>query len=161
MSFYIVKPSHIVISLTYVGCLAFLPIIMFITGAFWYGVIFLIIWLFSFLGMLYQCLFRKIYISDCGVKYKTLFKSYEMTWDEIKIVGIGYIPIKAPGRKPWIYFSDQPVSIPMLSPRSFNKKFYMVSFRQKIIDEIKKHWDMGIDGFDFTTDFEVRMKKKI
>jgi hypothetical protein len=150
MSFFVVRPSHTVLALLYFGSMIILPVILLRNGLLGYGFIFFVLWFAAFFGMVHHCLFRKIIVSAYGIKYKTLFKSYEMTWQEIKRIGLGYIPFKTPGRKPWIYFSDVPVSMPMLTARSINKKFFMISYRQKIIDEVRKYWDYGIDGLDFT-----------
>lgn len=131
-----------------------LPIYCFILGELWYGLIFLAVWLLAFGGMVIQCLIKKVEIEKTGVKFTSLVKRYEMSWDEIKIIGIGFIPIKAPGRQPWIYFAADGVSMPMLNAKMINSKFFMVSYRKKIEDVIRIYWTGNIDGLDAISNFE-------
>jgi hypothetical protein len=107
-----------------------------------------------------HCFTKTIEIDRNGVNYKTFLKCFEMTWDEIKIIGIGYVPIKAPGRKPWLYFAADGISMPMLNAKMINSKFFMVSYRKEIEEEIRKYWSGDIDGLDGISDFEKRIKTK-
>ena len=86
-----------------------------------------------------------------------------MSWDEIKIVGIGYMPIKQPGRPKMIYFSADGISCPILYGRVVDKSFYMINYRKMIVEEIRKYWLKEIDGLESKSDFEKRsnMKKKL
>jgi len=156
----IVKPQVASIALIFTGIGIGLPILCFLFGELWYGLIFLVVWLWGFGGALIQCLVKKVVIGDRGVEYISLIRHYEMSWADIKIIGIGYIPIKAPGRQPWIYFAADGISCPMLNARMINEKFFMVSYRYEIVIEIKKYWQNEIDGLYSESDFEKRVNKK-
>lgn len=160
MKFSMVKPSIAVMSLLFIGVMLIVPIYILYLGELLYGVIFLAVWLFTFGGMFIQCILKKIEIGEKGVKFTSLTKKYEMSWNEIRIIGIGFIPIKAPGKQPWIYFSADGLSTPMLSGNLINDKFFIVSYRKKIEDAIRMYWTDNIDGLDNTSDFEKRMNTK-
>jgi len=160
MTFRVVKPGFTVLFMIVFGATIVLPVIMFLWTSVWYGLFFLAIWAMGYALIINQCLIKRIEIDKSGVAYKTLTKNYKMSWDEIKIVGFGYLPIKAPGAKPWIYFAADGVSCPVLNAAMVNDKYFMVNYRQKIVDEIRKYWLKEIDGLDSESDFEKRFKPK-
>jgi hypothetical protein len=73
---------------------------------------------------------------------------YEMCWEEIKSIGIGYYPIRGQGRQPWIYFSADSIFCPVLNPKMVHEKFFMVQYRTEIIDIIRVHWRGDIAGIN-------------
>ena len=160
MKFRIVKPRTAIMVLLFFGAMVILPVLFFVMGELGYGFIFLAVWLASFGILVEQCLVKRIEIRESGVRYITLFKSYEMSWEKIKIVGIGYVPMKMPGRKPWIYFAADGISMPMLFANMVGSEFFMVSYCKKVEDAIRMYWTENIDGLDDISDFEKRSDTK-
>lgn len=154
MKFRVVRPDIAIVSLLFISSCSILPIFCLVIGELWYGVLFLAVWLFAFGGMVVQCVVKKIEIGMEGVQYFTLKKRYEMRWEEVKIIGIGYIPMRAPGKQPWIYFAADGISMPMLNSKMVNDKFFMVSYRKKIEESIRMYWAGNIDGLDSVSEFE-------
>ena len=147
MVFRVVKGKIAVFAITFVGVGSAMPIFTFMWGYYLEGILYSFIWLIAFIGMIEQCLVKRIIIDSDGIRYVTLFKQYKMAWSEISIIGIGYVPIKAPGRPAWIYFSAiDRYHIPYLSPRSVGEGYFMVHRRQSVIDEVLKYWSGGIMG---------------
>jgi ABC-type nickel/cobalt efflux system permease component RcnA len=146
MSFSIIKPKYAVIAITFLSTLGFAHIVTLINEFSWIVFTSFVIWIFVFIWMLYRCLFKKIILDEHGVRYKDFRKCYEMAWDEVKIVAIGYIPMKAPGRPAWIYFAADGVYCPMLSARGVNDKFFMVHYRRKVEHAIRLYWKSDIHG---------------
>ena len=93
-----------------------------------------------------QCLVKRIVICASGVEYKSLTKRYKMSWNEIKIVGVGYTPLKRPGSPQWVYFSAHDVSLPLLNTGLIGEKYFMLHSRKSLISEIEKYWSEKIDG---------------
>ena len=160
MKFILLHPSIAIFGLIIFGLGSLLPIWLIIEGVSGYGLIILLITICGYGVIIHETLVKKVVIDEYGVKYITLRKRYEMTWDEIKIVGIGYIPIKTPGRKPWVYFAANGISFPMLHAKMINEKFFMVGYRKKVEDEIRKYWTQKIDGLDDISEFEKLHKPK-
>jgi len=163
MSFKMVKPSHSVLALLFFGLGLILPIALLLSGEILSGIAFLILFLSVLSAMIERCLFRNIKICEKGITYIRLNKQNFMGWDEIKIVGIGYIPIKAPGKNPWLYFATDGVSCPMLNGRMVNEKFFMVSYRKSVEVAVRLYWKNDIDGLDGKSDFEKHsgIKRKL
>jgi len=149
-----IKPRIAILALTFFGVGIFLPILGVVMRELWYALFFLLIWLFGFVPMVIQCLVKRIVIDASGVEYITLTKRYKMSWDEIQMVGVGYVPLKRPGSPRWIYFSAIDVSLPLLSAGIINDKYFMVHSRETLIDEIKKYWSREIDGLNAESEFE-------
>ena len=152
MTFRMVKHSIAVIALAYFGIAFVVSVLIvyfnFIDSMIIVECVLLLLGLCAFAGTIHQCLIKRIVIGETGVEYFTLTKHYTMSWAEIKIIGIGYIPIKAPGRPPWVYFAADGIACAMLNAGSINDKYFMVHYRQAIVDEIKKYWSGEILGLD-------------
>ena len=148
IKFTVVSPKNRLLALIFIGGALIFPVNL-LRISILHGSFFLVLWggIFFF-SVIHQCFIKSIEISSKGVRYSTLFKTMEMTWDEIAIIGIGYVPIKGPGKKPWIYFSGDRVAISTLTPRLVNERFYIMNYRQSVIDEIRKYWQNNIVGLD-------------
>jgi len=155
-----IKPSMTIICLSFFGSGITLPIMGFVLGELWSATFFLIIWLWCIGLMANHCLINRIILDESGIEFISFTKRYKMRWDEIKIIGIGYIPLKQVGRPPWIYFAANGVSYPLLSAEMRNDKFFMVHYRKAIVDEIKKYWSKEIDGLNSESEFERRNKPR-
>jgi hypothetical protein len=143
-----VKPKIAILSLLFYGIMIILPAFLFYIGELLAGFVAMATWVFVFGGMIIQCVVKRVEIGEEGVKYITTSSSYKMRWDEIKTIGIGYIPYRAPGRPPWIYFSAEDSFMPMLSANLVNSKFFIVHYRKELECAIKLHWKKGIVGLD-------------
>ena len=150
MRFLVVKPAYGVMALIIIGILFLtLPVLMLINGFFLAGSLFLILWAFVFFfGVIHNCFIKSIIINAEGVRYITLFKSFEMKWKDIELIGIGFVPIKKPGAKPWIYFSSDKVALSTLTSNMISDRFLMINYRKNVIDEIKKYWASEITGLE-------------
>jgi len=95
-----VKPSITIICLVFLGSGIILPVMGFVTNHLWFATLSLIIWLWGFGGMAIHCLINRIILDESGIEYMSFTKRYKMSWDEINIIGIGYIPMKQVGRPP-------------------------------------------------------------
>ena len=149
MRFLVVKPTYGIITSIFIGISIALPIIMLINGFTLVGLLFLILWAFVFFfGVIHNCFIKSIVINAEAVSYITLFNKLELKWKDIEIVGIGYVPIKKPGAKPWIYFSADKVAISALTPSMTNSRFFMMNYRKDVIDVIKRYWPNDINGLE-------------
>lgn len=150
MKFLVVKPEYGVMALIIFGMFFLaLPVLMLINGFLLVGLLFLILWAFVFFfGVIHNCFIKSIVINAEGVRYITLFKSFEMKWKDIELIGIGFVPIKKPGAKPWIYFSADKVALSTLTSNMINDRFFMMNYRKNAIDVIKKYWASEITGLE-------------
>jgi len=160
MKFRVVKTHVAVMALIFVGIFVFMPVIFYLGELFWAIPLSVLLWLFVIVHMVNNCVIKSLIISENGVKHIDLFKKYEMSWDEISIVGIGYIPIKAPGRPAWICLAADGVSCPMLNARMVNEKFFIIHHRKEVEEAILMYWKERIDGLNGPSDFEVLTKTK-
>ena len=152
MKFRMVKPLYSAIALAFFGIMPIWPMVFIILGGnikiMATGAVLSALGLVVLCATIERCLFRWILICEEGVAYIRLRKSSFMAWDEIKIVGMGYIPIKAPGRPPWLYFSAHGIPCPMLNARMINDNFFMINYRKEVEDAIRLYWKAAIDGID-------------
>jgi len=105
-------------------------------------------------------LIKSIRICENGVTYISLRKHYFMKWEDIKIVGLGYMPIKRSGASSWIYFATDGVSFPVLYGRKAEEGFLMIMYRKKVEKTIRLYWKGSIDGLDSISNFEKHLKPK-
>ena len=158
MAFKMVKPSITILAFEFTGSSVLLPMLGIFMRDFWLTLITMFLWLFALGLVAVQCIAKRTVIDPTGVEYITLTKRYKISWQEIKIVGVGYIQFKRPGSPMWIYFSGLEVSLPMLNANTIGEKYFMVHSRKAIIAEIEKYWTGGIDGLYSESDFEKRHK---
>lgn len=146
--FNVINPVYGVIGSIFFSLILFaLPVIILLVGYTLYGIGSLLIGaIIFFFASIHHFFIKKIEVNSKGVTYSTLFKKVEMTWNEIGLIGIGYVPIRGPGKKPWIYFSADPVAISALTPHMINERFFMMNYRENVIAEIKKYWHKEIVG---------------
>jgi len=149
MTFRVVKPLVAFIFISLMGALIFLPVIGVLAGNLWFTILFLLIWLASLWTAVDLCIFRWIIISEKGIVYKELSKHYEFSWDDLKTIGIGYVPMKRLGSIPWLYFTTEEFSCPILHGRKMTSDFIMVHYRKKILAEIKKYRKNDIADIHF------------
>ncbi|EEG76136.1 hypothetical protein [Dethiobacter alkaliphilus] len=85
-----------------------------------------------------------IEIDESGVKYVTLFKRYEMSWDDVVTVGISDIFKGRPGWSPCIYFTTDTAPVKYVMLDMIGKEFIMLGYRRSAIEEIRKYWQGDI-----------------
>ena len=149
-TFRIIKPSLIVINLTFMSLGPIIAIIIFYFNInSWYIYSPIIILMFgSFSFVFHHCIIKRIIINQDGLEYRTLFKCVKRTWVEIKFIGITYYPYKYTGAPLWIYFTDNCTSEGVFAS---SKAFVKVHYRKKIICEISKYWPNEIAGLYMIT----------
>ena len=98
--------------------------------------------------MVNNCIVKSIVISENGVKYISLFKNYEMTWEEIKVIGITYIPARGSGRPPWLYLAADLLP----NTKSINKRYFLIHYRKDVEQAIRMYWDKEIWGIGSVND---------
>lgn len=146
--FNVVKPSITILTTIIFGVIfPLLPIVLILHGFIISGISFLVLWLFNFFfAVIHNCYIKHIIIDCKGITYRSMFNNYHMRWDEIASIGILYMPIKAPGIKPWIYITNIDIPIISINPRMANDNFFMLNYRKEIILEILKYWKGEIKG---------------
>lgn len=97
--------------------------------------------------MLYNCFFKRVGINDNGVKFFTLFASYELAWSEIKEIGISNLYIGYRGGASIIYFSKQYNVSNRISTQMIGDNFILMRYRKSAIKEIRKYWAADIWGY--------------
>lgn len=88
---------------------------------------------------------RRIIITEEGVIHKTVSNETLMRWDEIKSIGV---PRRSPvsGYQKWIYFSKNEIRLNNVEGIEVSDSFFVVSYRERILDEVRKYWDSEIIG---------------
>lgn len=148
--FNVVRPLYAIIASFYFGILVpILPVVFIFNGLVTAGATCLLLWaVIVFFAVIHNCYINRIEISSKGVNYITLFKRYSLKWTEISIIGVGYVPIKKLGTKPWIYFSANNVPVVSLTANMVNERFFMMNYRESVIEVIKQYWPYDIIGLD-------------
>jgi len=100
------------------------------------------------IGMYNNCVIKSVIINANSIVYTGIRKRYIMSWEEINTIGIGYVPVKALGGPPWIYFSADGYFSPALDPKMVNEKFFMVRYRKEIEDAVRLYWKGDIAGIN-------------
>ena len=111
--------------------------------------------------LLVNCFIKRLVIGESGVEYKSVITHYKMRWDEIKVIGIGYVPGRGVSLTQWIYIKSGSVSYPTLRIDRINRKLFIIQYRHKIIDEIVKYWPKEILGLCSETNYSKRCQKRI
>ena len=110
--------------------------------------------------LLINCFIKRLTISESGIEYKSVITHYKISWDEIKIIGIGYIEGRGTGLTQWIYINSGSTSYPPLSVDRINPKLFIIQYRHRIIDEILRYWPKEILGLSSETNYIDRCQKK-
>ena len=161
MKFRVIRPLYSIISLSFFMVMFLAAILMlFFEETLIIGIVTVVLFLIVSYSMIDSFLVRSIVINEYGVEYISIKRKFVMKWDEIKIIGLGYVPIKGPSKKPWIYFAADGISMPMLNAKMVNDKFFMVTYSKKIEDAIRMYWTGNIDGLDSMSEFEMLYKTK-
>ena len=90
-------------------------------------------------------IFRRIIITEEGVTHKTGSKETLLMWSEIKTIGVPRRSIVS-GYNKWIYFSKYEMDNTSVIGTNVNDSFFIVNYRKRILDEIRKHWNSEILG---------------
>jgi hypothetical protein len=142
----VLKQLSLILPIVIILALTFPMIILLLYYGRWDVALILLIPLLLLFSIFAYLLFaRKVVIGENGIEYLERNKHYKMSWHDIKTIGIGYYPRKAPGRPPWIYFSVDSFANPKLSGKMSNE-FIMAHYRKEIITEISKYWSCEIHG---------------
>lgn len=139
MRFSLYPPWFVAFSLLFSMVPAALTIIGFKYAPWPAGWFFLLVWLAYTAAMVYSPLYKSLTIDARGVKYQEFRKSYELSWEKIKRVGVGYMSAKVPGAKPWIYFTSGEYPCPELSGQMIGATLLMIRYRKKVAAAIRSY----------------------
>ena len=117
-------------------------------GPVWSAILWLLLWLYTMLCMINDCLVKSIILNEKTISYVDMFKKYEMPWEEIKLIGIGYYPIRGRSNLPWIYFSADGYFSPALIQKKVNNRFFMAHYRKEIEKTVRQYWKGDIAGIN-------------
>jgi hypothetical protein len=165
MVFRIANPIKPIVFFLFLGSATlFVPILAFSQRELVWGLVFLAPygWFLFILGRVaVLALVSRLVIGEGGVESITLKKRCKMSWDEIHVVGIGYDgSYKYPWKPRMIYFSADGISAQMIFAEMVNDRFFVIDYRHRIVDEIRKSWPYEIDGLDNISHLEKLIKHK-
>lgn len=143
--FLVVEPTLAIIGTIFYSISLVVPVLV----IYYYkiiGIFMLLIHLFALGNTIYKLLQTKIEISEEGVKYTTPSNQFNMRWSEIGMIGISHY-ISGPRNKLSIYFSVEKEPVFYTTRGMLNEKFFIVNYRKKIIEEIKKYWPYDIQTY--------------
>ena len=149
MTFNAIRTRYAVFSLSFFGCGSVLPIILlFFDESRITGMILLPLFLCTGYYMIDAFMFRKMHICSKGVTYTSLRKRYFMKWSDIEMIGICYIPTRAPGRPPCIYITADQIP----TSRAINERYFLIHYRKDVEQAIRMYWDKDIWGIGSVSD---------
>jgi len=140
MKFYVIKPPVTVTAFFLFSIGLLISIALLAHGVVGGMVLFLLAIVFI-TYFAYNGLTKKVIIDAHGVKYISLFKRYEINWDDLYATGILY------GRHPVIYFTtytDLKQKLANREPMRIDGNFFKMSYRKKAREEINKYWHTPI-----------------
>jgi len=159
MKLMVFKPVSSIIFIIVLGIVCIIPWLLLFFG--WGEITGILARLFligyAILGLTFYCsallksLHEHMIINEKGVAYIAFRKHHFMTWEEIKVVGIG--KMARPGGPKWLYISAASIPLPILDARMENEKFFMVHYRKKVEKAIRIYWNGPISGIDFISDY--------
>ena len=133
----------------------FVSTLLFLNREFIIGFIILFLLIAVYTYVFINSFFKKVEISDFGVKLIGPLRKYELPWDNVKYIGIG-TPFYGKGDVyGWLYFSSGYVSPRYIRPSMISNSFIMLRYRKALIKEVRKYWKGTVDGvFDLNESTE-------
>lgn len=94
---------------------------------------------------------HKFFIDINGVKYIKRRETYSLSWEEIYEVGLASNKDGWINKHSMICFDGRNIDESLYRPaiksyQEYNKQYFGVQYRPKIMKEIKKYWDKPIQG---------------
>jgi hypothetical protein len=109
------------------------------------GTIMVIVSIVGIRMMILDFLWRIFEIGPEGVKFSTRKQEYQLSWEEIRTIGI-IDAQRGPRGIPCIYFSTRDQVVPCVSAEMLNESFLMVNYRRKIFKEVLRYWPYEIEN---------------